>query len=87
MWRRSGVDSLRKLEALELDAVVVGGVGRVRIDAGRLVAVRVQKRDEAAEWTAAEIEHACRRRGQAGANERPERSEPAFAELYRQILG
>jgi hypothetical protein len=41
---------------LELDAVVVGGVGRVRIDAGRLVAVRVQKRDEAAEWTAAEIE-------------------------------
>jgi hypothetical protein len=47
----------------------------------------VEKRDETAEWTAAEIEHACRRRRQTGANERPERGEPAFAGLHRQILG
>jgi hypothetical protein len=81
-----GVDSLRKLEVLELDAVVVGGIRRVRVAAGRLVAVRVQKRDEAAEWTAAEIEHgaggAGRRARTSGQSVASQRSPGFIARSY-----
>jgi hypothetical protein len=69
--RDHGIDSFGKLEVLELDEVVVGGVRRLRIDAGGGVAARVQERHEAAEWTAAEIDYPCRRRRETGANERP----------------
>jgi hypothetical protein len=62
-----------KLGALEVDPLVVRFLGCLRVDADDVVVVGAQHRHEATEWAAADVDHARRRRGEAGANERPER--------------
>jgi hypothetical protein len=64
---RCGVDLLRKLGALELDPLVVPAIGCLRVDADGVVAVGAKHRHEPAEWAAADLDHPCRRSGQAGA--------------------
>jgi hypothetical protein len=61
----------RKFGALELDSPVVRLIGCLRVDANGVVAFGAQHRHEAAEWAAADVDHARGRRREPATNKRP----------------
>ena len=74
-----GVDFARELGVLELRSHVTRLVGRLRVDAERVVPLVTEERNEPAARPAAEVDHACGRSRQMLANPRPDCVEPLVA--------